>query len=166
MSDKVKTVTLRGKTQYAKILGDPILNYQKDGKEWKMDFVLTGSDTVNELKKLGIADRIKSKPEYLDGAAYLTFKQREFKKDGSPNKPIRVVDKSGQPWGDKLIGNGSDVDVQFVVIDYGPGMKKGVYIRGVRVLKLVEYDKPLFDDLDENDEFYEADDLDDPVDDL
>lgn len=151
------TVTIRGKASFAKILGDPIPNYNKDGREWKMDLILTKS-TLPELKKLGISDRVKSKPEYNDGAPFLTFKQAEFKKDGKPNKPIQVVDAKNQPWDEnKLIGNGSDVDVKFVIIDYGPGKKDGVYIRGVRVLNLVPYNKPVFDELDEDDPFYSQD---------
>ena len=165
------TVTLRGKAYYAKILGDPIPNYNKDGREWKMDLILTKA-ALPELKKLGISDRVKSKEDYCDGQPYLTFKQRELKKDGSTNKPIQVVDVRNKPWDqDTLIGNGSDVDVKFVVVNYGPGMKDGVYIRGVRVLNLVPYNKPAFDELSEDDEFYSgeapdsftADDLDDDI---
>jgi hypothetical protein len=151
------TVTLRGKASYAKILGDPIPNYNKDGREWKMDLILDKT-SLPELKKLGISDRVKSKEDYNDGAPYLTFKQAEFKKDGSPNRPIQVVDSRNQPWGEDLIGNGSDVDVKFVIVDYGPGKKDGVYIRGVRVLNLVSYNKPVFDELDEDDPFYNSSD--------
>lgn len=154
MANKPQTAVFRGKAQYAKVLGEPMLNYNKDGKEWKMDLVLADKGTLAEAKKLGIGDRVKQKDDYVDGQSYMTFKQAEFKRDGTANDPIKVTDILGNPWPkDKLIGNGSDVDVKFVVIDYGPGKKSGVYIRSIRVLKLVEYNKKEFDDLPEDDEF-------------
>jgi len=154
MANKPQTAVFRGKAQYAKVLGEPMLNYNKDGKEWKLDLVLADKGTLAEAKKLGIGDRIKQKDDYVDGQNYMTFKQAEFKRDGTANDPIKVTDILGNPWPkDKLIGNGSDVDVKFVVIDYGPGKKSGVYIRSIRVLKLVEYNKKEFDDLPEDDEF-------------
>lgn len=154
MANKPQTAVFRGKAQYAKVLGEPMLNYNKDGKEWKMDLVLADKGLLAEAKKLGIGDRVKQKDDYVDGQSYMTFKQAEFKRDGTANDPIKVTDILGNPWPkDKLIGNGSDVDVKFVVIDYGPGKKSGVYIRSIRVLKLVEYNKKEFDDLPEDDEF-------------
>ena len=154
MATKPQTAVFRGKAQYAKVLGEPMLNYNKDGKEWKLDLVLADKGLLAEAKKLGIGDRVKQKDDYVDGQSYMTFKQAEFKRDGTANDPIKVTDILGNPWPkDKLIGNGSDVDVKFVVIDYGPGKKSGVYIRSIRVLKLVEYNKKEFDDLPEDDEF-------------
>lgn len=154
MANKPQTAVFRGKAQYAKVLGEPMLNYNKDGKEWKLDLVLADKGLLAEAKKLGIGDRVKQKDDYVDGRSYMTFKQAEFKRDGTANEPIKVTDILGNPWPkDKLIGNGSDVDVKFVVIDYGPGKKAGVYIRSIRVLKLVEYNKKEFDDLPEDDEF-------------
>lgn len=148
------TVVIRGKASYAKILGDPVLNFSKDGKEWKMD-VKINKDTVKELTGYGIKDKIKTKEGYLDGEPHLTFKQAEFQKSGKPNEPIKVTDILGNPWNDKeLIGNDSDVDIKFVIIDYGAGKRKGMYIRSVRVLKLVPFNKADFGKVDETDEFY------------
>lgn len=155
MANNTVTAVIRGKASFARVLGDPVLNYDKSGKEWKLDVQIT-KDTVKEIKSLGIGDRVKSKDEYLDGSPYLSFKQAEFRKDGKPNFPIKVVDIKGNDWDQsKLIGNGSDIDVKFVVMDHGTGKKKGVYIRSIRVLKLVEYGgKSEFDAIDEDDEFY------------
>lgn len=134
-------MVIRGKTSFAKILGDPVLNYSKDGKEWKMDLVID-KDTEKEFKAAGIGDRVKRKDTYLDGQPHVTFKQGEFRRSGEPNKPIPVTDILGDPWNqNELLGNGSDVDVTFVVQDHGPGKKHGMYIRSVRVLKLVPYNK-------------------------
>lgn len=154
-NNDTQTVVIRGKTSFAKILGDPVLNYSKDGKEWKMDLVID-KDTVKEIKGFGIGDRVKTKDGYVDGQPHLTFKQSEFKRSGDANQPIPVKDILGKDWDQsKLLGNGTDVEVKFVVKDHGVGKKKGVYIRGVRVLKLVPYERQEFDAIDENDEFYE-----------
>lgn len=158
MAKNVTEHTLRGKASYAKIIGEPMLNYNKDGREWKMDLQLLDKGSVKDVKSWGIGDRIKNKENYLDGNPFMTFKQNEFRKDGvTPNQPIKVVDAAGNPWDEhKLIGNGSVVDVKFIVMDHGPGKMHGVYIRAVRVLDHVPYEPKEFDDLSEDDEFYKA----------
>lgn len=149
------TVVVRGKTSYAKILGDPVLNYSKDGKEWKMDLIID-KNTVKEIKGYGIGDRVKTKDDYADGQPHLTFKQAEFQRSGKANNPIPVKDILGKDWDQsKLLGNGTDVEVKFVVKDHGIGKKHGVYIRSVRVLKLEPYERQEFEPIDENDEFYQ-----------
>lgn len=154
MSNKTVEMVIRGKAHYAKILGKPVPNYSKDGFEWKMDLEID-DPTVKELRSAGIGDRVKQKEGYLDGGPYLTLKQRAHNNDGEPNKPPRVVDKTGKPWSDDdLIGNESTVDTKIAIVDYGVGKKKGVYIRGVRVLDHVPYKGKLFDDLSEDDEFF------------
>lgn len=151
----ITTVIFRGKASFAKILGAPVLNYSKDGKEWKMDLHIVDKGILKEAKSLGISDKVKQKETYLNGDPHLTFKQSELRKDGTPNYPIKVVDAAGKPWPETtLIGNGSDVDVKFIVMDHGPGKNKGMYIRSVRVLKLVPYERREFDPIDENDEFF------------
>lgn len=154
-TSKPQTAVFRGKAQYAKVLGDPVLNFNKDGKEWKLDVVFPDDKGIKaEAKKLGIADRVKQKDSYAEGQAYMTFKQAEFKRSGEANERVKVTDILGNPWPQTtLIGNGSDIDVKFVVVDYGPGKKHGVYIRSIRVLKLVEYNKQEFDAIPEDDEF-------------
>lgn len=154
-NSKPQTAVFRGKAQYAKVLGEPMLNYNKDGKEWKIDVVFADEKGIKaEAKKLGIADRVKQKDEYADGLPYMTFKQAEYKRNGEANERVKVTDILGNPWPqDKLIGNGSDIDVKFVVVDYGVGKKHGIYIRSIRVLKLVEYNKQEFDAVSDDDEF-------------
>ena len=154
-TSKPQTAVFRGKAQYAKVLGEPMLNYNKDGKEWKIDVVFADEKGIKaEAKKLGIADRVKQKDTYMDGQPYMTFKQAEYKRNGEANERIKITDILGNPWPqDKLIGNGSDIDVKFVVVDYGPGKKHGIYIRSIRVLKLVEYSKQEFDAIPDDDEF-------------
>jgi hypothetical protein len=159
MSNK-QNVVIRGKLSFCKLLDHQLsLNYNKDGKEWKTDIQID-KDTVKELKGYGIADRVKMKTEYLDGAPFLSFKQTEFRKDGvTRNKSVPVVDVTGKPWPqdeDHELGNGTVADLRFEVIDFGPGKKKGVYIRGVRVLDHVKYERQAFAPLSEDDEYFRA----------
>lgn len=154
MANKSETVILRGKTSFAKILGDPRLNYSKDGKEWSMDLVLDKAG-VKDVNARGIKQKIKQKDNYVDGQPYIRFKRDEFKKDGRANDPIEVVDIIGKPWDEKkLIGNGSVVDVKFRVVDYGAGKQKGMYIDKVKVLDLVPYDGGDFEPISEEDEYF------------
>ena len=158
--DGMTTLVFRGKLQYAKVLGEPVLNYNKDGQEWKFDFIPNDPDgAAKELKAVGVADRLRSledsdgNPRY-DGQKYMTFKQNAERKDGTPNYPIRVVDALNEPWPeDKMLGNDTVADVKFVVIDNGKGKFNGVYPRSIRVLDHVEYKNEEFEPLDENDEY-------------
>lgn len=160
MATDTQTYVIRGKTSYAKIVGEPRLNYNKDGKEWAVDIEIS-KDTLKEFKSWGIANKVKSKPDYLDGAPYVRFKRDEMSKflddDGNPkkNKPIEIVDIKGQPWDGRLLGNGTVVDVKFRVKDYGAGKQKGMYIDKVRVLDLVPYENAAdFEPLNEDDEYF------------
>lgn len=156
MANKNVTAVIRGKTSYFKMLGDPVLNYSKDGKEWKTDIIpLDPKGVKKELTAYGIGDRLRTKDGYLEGQPYLSLKQKELRSDGTPNEPVKVVDIAGKPWPqDKLIGNGSIVDIKFAVVDFGPGKMKGVYPRSVRVLELVPYNKAEFEPLSEDDEYF------------
>ena len=154
VSSKPVIAVIRGQASFAKILGKPVPNYAKDGLEWKMDLVLSPAGK-KEVVALGIKDRIKQKDTYLEGTPYMSIKQAELRKNGDNNDPITVVDIAGNPWDpNKLIGNGSDVEVKFSVVDNGPGKFTGVYIRSVRVLKLIPYSRQEFDEISEDDEFF------------
>lgn len=154
-----KVAVWRGKASYAKILGDPVPNFGKDGFEWKMDLEIDKS-LVKEAKALGIADKVKEKDNYLDGRPHVTFKQKELKRDWKTGEmvkadPIKVTDILNNPWPqDRLIGNGSVCDVKFTVKDYGPGKKSGFYINSVRVLDHVPYEREEFSKIAETDEYY------------
>lgn len=147
-------VVFRGKTSFAKILGAPVSNPFDDNLNWTIDLILT-PETVKEAKALGIGNKIKEKEGYLDGRPFMTFKQAEKRRDGTVNDPIKVVDIKGAPWDRTVeIGNESDVDLKFAVVDNGKGKPKGVYIRSLRVLKLVPFTRTDFDPIDEDDEFF------------
>lgn len=160
MANNVQNVVIRGKLSFCKLLDHQLsLNYNKDGKEWKTDIQID-KETVKELKQYGISDRIKMKPEYLDGQPFLSFKQTEYKKDGvSRNEPVKIVDAAGNDWPqdkDNELGNGTVADVRFVVMDFGSGKKKGVYIRGVRVLDHVKFKREEFAPLSKDDQYFRA----------
>lgn len=156
MTKNTQTFVIRGKTSFAKILGDPVPNYEKTGKEWKMDLKIDKS-VEKEMKAAGLGDRVKRKDGYLGGEPFMTFKQKELKADGTPAQAPTVQDIKGNPWDqNKLIGNDSTVDVKFIKMDHGAGKKAGVYIRAVRVLDLNEYNRQEFDAVNEDDEFFNA----------
>lgn len=154
MSEKV-TSYIRGTSWYCKLLGDPVLNYNKDGKEWTIDVQLDPSG-VKQVKSLGLGSRIKNKDN--DMGDYLHFKQSETITVAGEVKvmdPPKVVDSKGNTWDpEKKIGNGSVIDVKFEVKDYGVGKQKGVYLKAVRVLKHVPYEPNDFAPLSEDDEFF------------
>ena len=156
MANNSKTYTIRGKAMYAKVLGDPVLNFSKDGKEWAVDLLIDAA-TAKEFKGMGIADRVKRREDRYDGQPYVHFRQRYEKMGGGTNDPITVVDILGKAWDQKaLIGNGSTVDVQFAVRDYGIGKKAGVYPRTIRVLDHIPYEGGTLGAVSEDDEFFKA----------
>ncbi len=155
MANDNVTVVLRGETSFAKVLpGQLSLNYNKDGKEWKLDLVIDDA-TERELKKLGVGDRVKFKDNYVDGRPFITLKQPELRRDGQANDPIKIVNAANQPWNDTAeLGNGSVVDVKLNIKDYGKGKKKGIYIRAIRVVKHVEYTRDEFAPITPDDPMY------------
>jgi hypothetical protein len=157
--NNVTTFVFRGEIHWAKIFGPPRPNYNKDGKEWTFDFIPDDAKEAKaDLKSAGVADRLKTREDRFEGRSYLSFKQKEFRADGkTPNEPIRVVDASGADWDPSVeLGNGTKVDVKFVVIDNGPGKFAGIYPRSIRVLALKEFKRQDFEPISEEDEFYEA----------
>jgi hypothetical protein len=104
---------IKGIAKWAKVLGDPVWGYENKHKEWSVDLYLD-EETVHKLEVEGLKDKIKDK----GNGQYITFKRREFKQNGEPNQPIRIVDHHGEPWNPKeKIGNGSTVNVNFAIND-------------------------------------------------
>lgn len=127
---------MKGTGNWCKILGEPVDNYSKDGKEWTMD-ISPDKEGIDLLKRLKLDGRIKNKGD--DRGDFFQFKQRAERRDGTPNKPIRVVDARNKPWPDSVkIGNGSLLEVKFNVKDWGT--TTGVYPQAVRVLEHVSYE--------------------------
>ena len=90
--------------------------------------------TAELLKKEGL--KIKEK----DGDLLVKFKRKVVRADGQKNKPPIVVDAQKKPF-DGLIGNGSDVKVQFRTYTYNNrfGEGTGADLQAVQILKLVEF---------------------------
>ena len=126
---------IRGTAKWAKITGDPVWGYENKHKEWSID-VYVDEETAAKLEAEGLKDKLKDKGNGL----YITFKRRETKIDGTPNNPIRVVDHRGEAWDPKSkIGNGSVVNVNFAVNEYGKG-QKSANILSLQVWDLVPYE--------------------------
>jgi hypothetical protein len=157
---------IRGTAYWAKILGAPRMN-NFGKKQWSIE-IEPNEEGLATLKELGLTKRLKDPDEKNQHKAkFLSFYHDATRADGGPNDPIRIVDGSTPPkaWGKEngLIGNESVVDVKFVVKDYGPGKQKGVYIRAVRVLKLVPYVPQEFEPLSEEDAYFAEDDTTDEI---
>lgn len=142
---KRESFVVNGPVYWAKVLGDPVDNYSKDGKEWTLD-ITVDDETKKIFKDLGIEDRVKNKGD--ERGDFVQFRQREKRMDGTLNRPISVVDENGDPWPqDKLIGNGTIVDLRFDFQDYGKGKFPGIYPKAIRVRELNEYAPQYFEPL-------------------
>lgn len=151
MATDREIVYLRGKLHWAKVLGDPVLNYNKDGKEWTFDLALD-ADGVKQAKTHK-ALNIKDKDD--DRGKFVSFKQKELRANGDPNARIRIVDAAGNAWPeDKMLGNGTVADVKAEIRDYGKGKYPGIYPRAIRILDHVEFKSSEFAPLSSDDKFF------------
>jgi hypothetical protein len=139
MSDR-ETVFVRGKIYWCKVLGDPVSNYERTGREWTYE--LEPEDTTF-LKTHKLLDRLKNK--YDDRGPYLTLKKPELNADGEKNQPIAVYNSDNEAWDtDSLIGNGSTVVAKLSIIDWGKGKKQSIWTQAIRVEDLVPYKSNAF----------------------
>lgn len=142
MSVDRTTVFATGKIYWAKIVGEKALhpNYDGDSRQWAYELV---PDDTTFLKEHRLLDRLKDKedPKNPDKGEFLVLKKPEFTVAGDKNDPIRIYDENNEPWGDeRLIGNGSKVDVKLSIVDWGKGKKKSIYTTAIRVTELVPYE--------------------------
>lgn len=134
---------LQGPIYWAKILGKPQPGYDKRQLEWSFD-VGIDKKTRKNLEELEVGDYIKPAEKngrtHASGTEYMKFSRKELKFDGSPGQPIKVVDRTGQPWPeDRKIGNGSIVNVKFAVNEkQSGGMKPSVV--ALQVWEYVPYE--------------------------
>lgn len=146
---------IQGRCKWAKVIGEPGWGYEAKFKEWSID-VYVDEETAAKLKAEGLGKKLKDK----GNGTYITFKRKEIgvnRTTGQPknNDPIRVVDHRGQPWDNRWIGNGSTVNVNFIINEYGKG-EKAANILSLQVWDYVPY---------EGGEFPTRDDADKSVDD-
>lgn len=160
---------LRGPIHWAKVLGDPVDNYDKNGREWTFDVSLS-TDGVRQIKLIKVngqpVKNIKNRDD--DRGDFVQFKQKfreaeDYERYGQKvrtvdEQRIKVMDASGQPWDQNVkLGNGTIADVKFEVVDYGKGKYAGVYPRAIRVLDHVPYESQEFAPLSSDDEFFKGD---------
>jgi hypothetical protein len=131
---------IQGTAYWAKIVGEPQPGFDKSQKEWSLDLSVN-DDTVAKLKAEGLGPKIKNKQD--DRGNFISFKRKQIRADGSFAQPIPIKDAKGQDWdGKTLIGNGSLVNVMFLINDTeykGKKFKKPGILK-VQVVKLVEYE--------------------------
>jgi hypothetical protein len=143
---------IKGIAKWAKVLGDPVWGYENKHKEWSVDLYLD-EETVHKLEVEGLKDKIKDK----GNGQYITFKRREFKQNGEPNQPIRIVDHHGEPWNPKeKIGNGSTVNVNFAINEYGKN-QKSANILSMQVWDHVKYSDAEFPTKEDSEGNWEQD---------
>jgi hypothetical protein len=144
-----------GKIQWAKVLGDPVPNFSKDGFEWTFDLV-PNEEGLALFAELGIMDKMKKSK--TGGPDFIRFTQKKQQANGRENFPITVVDARNRPWDPKIvdgkvtnaIGNDSLVEVKFKVNNYGVGKPTGVYPQAIRILEHKEYVRQEFAPLPED----------------
>lgn len=130
-----------GEIYWAKVLGDPVPNYNRDGNEWAFDFV-PDAESLKRMLDAGLEEKVKGrgynvgrKGQYSEREPFVRFVQKEFRADGKRNDPITVVDVRNKVWDvDVKIGNESVVEVKANVADYGKGKPMGLYPQAIRVL--------------------------------
>lgn len=130
---------ISGIAHWAKVVGAPGWGYKNQYKEWSMDVAIDESTEAKLLEAGMDKSYIKNKGD--DRGNFITFKRRELKRDGSPGKPIAIVDARGSDWdGKTLIGNGSKVDCKIILNDVEgqKGTKPGLL--KVRVAELVAFE--------------------------
>lgn len=128
-----------GRVYWAKVFGEPRLNYDGDGREWTVEFA---PDDVSFLKDHKLLDRLKDKEDDKnpDKGDYLVLRKKAETADGKENEPIRVYNEDNEPWdSNQLLGNGTRVDAKLTIVDYGKGKKKGIYLQALRVRDHVPY---------------------------
>lgn len=169
MANKKSTVYASGTIYWAKIVGDQALvtNYDGDGKEWTFEFEPEDPSFLkehrlldrlkdpmayaNRLEERGEDEKAEKAREAAEGRGdYLLLRKPELNRDGDKNQPFTIYDENNEPWGeDRLIGNGSKVDVKLNIIDWGVGKKKSIYCQAIRVTDLVAYESNPFAGMDE-----------------
>lgn len=164
---------MTGKVFWAKVLGDPVPNYNRDGKEWTLDFE-PDAEGIALMKREGLTEKIKGKGyntgknnQWAEKTPFVRFVHKEFRSNGKPNDPITVCDARNRIWDpDVKIGNETLAEVKFNSADYGKGKPKGLYIQALRILDLKPYVRQEFAPLPEDNEYVQAlpvDDFSQPV---
>ena len=109
----------------------------KDQKEWSFDLANLDAKTIKALKKAGLGGLIKNKDD--DRGDFIHLRRRAKKKDGEDAKPISIVDHRNNKWDDRLIGNGSTLNVFVAINENGGHGRKSLSPLSIQVWDHVEY---------------------------
>lgn len=157
---KDATIVIRGSVDWAKIVGKarPYTGNPKydKGPYWSVD-ITPDKNSRALIKATGINEKLRE-PKENDARkeSFISLKVLENRADGSKNDPPKISDIRGQAWDNRLLGNGTVMDIKVKVKDYGSGSEKGVYYQAGRVLSLVPYEGGGFEALSEDDEYFAA----------
>ena len=130
--------------------------FNPENPTWEVQIRTRDKKYVQELKAKNInftAD------ENDDGIFYrCNLKKKQFKKDGSENTPVKVVDGQLEEVDPRTIGNGSKANVRVFQYEYetgtGKAKKQGVasMLMAIQITELFEYiPKPREDDFEMTD---------------
>ena len=130
-----ETYTVTGEIYWAKV--------QSPDEEGTYRVEISVTDESRELaKELGLTVFTDKRDA---SRQYLKFKRNSIKQDGTPVKPLRVVDGNLNPL-KALIANGSFGTVEFFPYDWkNPKTKQtgtSAYLVALKVSKLIEYTPP------------------------
>jgi len=168
MANRSTKVFAKGKIYWAKIVGERALtpNYDQDGREWTFEFEPEDPSFLKEhrlldrlkdpmayalrLRERGEDEKAETAASFAEGRKdYLLIRKAELNKEGAANEPFRIYDADNTTWDNRLIGNGSSVDVKLDIRDWGVGKKKSIYAAAIRVTDLVEFESDEFAGMDD-----------------
>lgn len=100
---------------------------------YTIDLAVT-DEVASDLKKMGLNGKTTEEGKLFK------FKRKQFRQDGTENNKPVIRDAANQPFSD-LIGNGSEVIVQFSTYEWTNKFGKGIGadLQGVQVIELVPY---------------------------
>lgn len=125
---------VKGIGNWVKVL-KPVPTYDKTKEEWTLDLIID-KEVKKYLAGLGLGPKIKTNK---NGDDFIKFSKKTTKADGTPSKAVEVVGRDGKPWDGGLIGNGSTLNIKFMVGDNNLGGKKVNHF-DVQVWDHVEYE--------------------------
>tara|TARA_R100000963_G_C4645041_1_gene109134 strand:- start:10 stop:504 length:495 start_codon:yes stop_codon:yes gene_type:complete len=131
MSNSIHIIS--GNAHWASVLA-PNVKYDP---VYSIDVELLDDDSKSMVESLGLT--IKNKGDGRND--FVTIKRKLMKNDGDERPAPIIKDSANNAWDDKLIGNGSKVNVKFGTYDWTYAGKSGVGadLMAVQVVDLVPY---------------------------
>lgn len=131
------------KLYWPKIVGEPTPKYNpEDGREWAVDLCFDDKQ-VSELQEQGVTTSFYVKNKDDERGNHFTYRRNEFRKDGVPSKPIKIVDEEGKDWPkDKLIGNGTVANIRYALneVTARPKNRVKISVIEIQIVELKEYE--------------------------